>query len=86
MSWPCGGKQVRITLGRDGSNLDRNLRTADTFFAWYIDDRETFAEDAPNVRWVIAHGAGVSLSLPFIPSMAETLEFCITTGYPFRHA
>ena len=27
-----------------------------------------------------------SLSLPFIPSMAETLEFCITTGYPFRHA
>ena len=27
-----------------------------------------------------------SLSLPFIPSIAETLEFCITTGYPFRHA
>ena len=26
------------------------------------------------------------LSLPFIPSVAETLEFCITTGYPFRHA
>ena len=25
-------------------------------------------------------------SLPFIPSIAETLEFCITTGYPFRHA
>ena len=28
----------------------------------------------------------VRLSLPFIPSIAETLEFCITTGYPFRHA
>ena len=27
-----------------------------------------------------------ALSLPFIPSIAETLEFCITTGYPFRHA
>ena len=26
------------------------------------------------------------LSLPFIPSIAEALEFCITTGYPFRHA
>ena len=26
------------------------------------------------------------LSLPFIPSIAETLEFCIATGYPFRHA
>ena len=29
---------------------------------------------------------GTNLSLPFIPSIAETLEFCITTGYPFRHA
>ena len=28
----------------------------------------------------------LALSLPFIPSIAETLEFCITTGYPFRHA
>ena len=26
------------------------------------------------------------VSLPFNPSIAETLEFCITTGYPFRHA
>ena len=26
------------------------------------------------------------LSLPFIPSIAETMEFCITTGYRFRHA
>ena len=26
------------------------------------------------------------LSLPFIPSIAETLEFCITTAYPFGHA
>ena len=26
------------------------------------------------------------VSLPFIPSIAETLEFCITTGYRFRHA
>ena len=30
--------------------------------------------------------SGRRLSLPFIPSIAETLEFCITTGYPFRHA
>ena len=28
----------------------------------------------------------IGLSLPFIPSIAETLEFCITTGYPLRHA
>ena len=30
--------------------------------------------------------AELRVSLPFIPSIAETLEFCITTGYPFRHA
>ena len=34
------------------------------FFTWYVNDRETFAEDAPNVRWVIAHGAGVSHLMP----------------------
>ena len=28
----------------------------------------------------------VCLSLPFIPSAAETLEFCITLGHPFRQA
>ena len=33
-----------------------------------------------------AAGTRGTLSLPFIPSIAETLEFCITTGYPFRHA
>ena len=27
---------------------------------------------------------GIYLSLPFIPSAAETLEFCITLGHPFR--
>ena len=26
------------------------------------------------------------LSLPFIPSAAETLEYCLRTGYPYRHA
>ena len=31
-------------------------------------------------------GASRVLSLPFIPSIAETLEFCIITGYSFGHA
>ena len=34
----------------------------------------------------VKQGRRYRLSLPFIPSVAETLEFCITTGYPFRHA
>ena len=37
-------------------------------------------------RKLVAEIASQLLSLPFIPSIAETLEFCITTGYPFRHA
>ena len=41
-------------------------------------------------RWFLKFGAPIArnlrLSLPFIPSIAETLEFCITTGYLFRHA
>ena len=42
---------------------------------------------ADRVFWVILSCLWPGwLSLPFIPSIAETLEFCITTGYPFRHA
>ena len=41
-----------------------------------INQAQDFPEQVPRHR----------LSLPFIPSIAETLEFCITTGYPFRHA
>ena len=36
-----------------------------------------------NAQWIVEKNG---LSLPFIPSIAETLEYCITTGYPFRHA
>ncbi len=35
---------------------------------------------------IVVRHRRLTLSLPFIPSIAETLEFCITTGYPFRHA
>jgi len=56
--------QLRITTGLDGKNLKKNLRTADVFFTWHVNNRETFVEDAPNVRWVIAHGAGVSHLMP----------------------
>ena len=37
-------------------------------------------------RLALDPGVVMSLSLPFIPSIAGTLEFYITTGYPFRHA
>ena len=56
-----------------------------------LDDRfASVFEYLPQLRERLQQRAGTlssgELSLPFIPSMAETLEFCITTGYPFRHA
>ena len=45
-------------------------------------DASTKVKDEIARAWADAQ----DLSLPFIPSIAETLEFCITTGYPFRHA
>ena len=38
----------------------------------------------PTYKQVSSGGTG--LSLPFISSAVETLEFCIPTGYLFRHA
>ena len=38
------------------------------------------------VAYAVEYPAHGEVSLPFIPSIAETLEYCITTGYPFRHA
>ena len=46
----------------------------------------TMAWVAQQIREAFPWGTAPRLSLPFIPSIAETLEFCITTGYPFRHA
>ena len=46
--------------------------------------RLTISSDQRPIRFSAPSSLG--LSLPFIPSIAETLEFYITTGYPFRHA
>ena len=75
----------------------RRLWVSDSQNSATIEDRQTGCR----VRCIgsdprRAHGLAPTLmlcdepaqwvSLPFIPSIAETLEFCITTGYPFRHA
>ena len=44
------------------------------------------AVSAARLSSIVSNSVSNRLSLPFIPSIAETLEFCITTGYPFRHA
>ena len=61
---PNMARQVHITTGREGRTLAKNLKTADVLFTWHINDRDKFAEVAPNVRWVAIHGAGVSHLMP----------------------
>ncbi|HKF71321.1 MAG TPA: D-2-hydroxyacid dehydrogenase [Stellaceae bacterium] len=55
--------RLRITIGYDGDILERQLATTDVLFAWRF-DRENLAERAPRLRWVHAHGAGVSHLMP----------------------
>ena len=56
-------KQVRVTIGYDGSDLDSQLKTADVLFGWNL-DRENLSQRAPRLRWIHAHGAGVNHLMP----------------------
>jgi phosphoglycerate dehydrogenase-like enzyme len=55
--------KLKITIGYDGDSIERRIATADALFAWQI-DRENLADRAPRLRWVHAHGAGVSHLMP----------------------
>jgi len=55
--------KLEITIGRDGDRFERAIRTADALFAWDF-DRKDLARRAPRLRWVHAHGAGVSHLMP----------------------
>jgi phosphoglycerate dehydrogenase-like enzyme len=55
--------KLKITVGYDGDVIERALPTADVVFAWNF-DRKNLAERAPRLRWVHAHGAGVSHLMP----------------------
>jgi phosphoglycerate dehydrogenase-like enzyme len=55
--------RLRITIGHDGDIIEREIATADAIFAWNF-DRRNLAERAPRLRWVHAHGAGVSHLMP----------------------
>lgn len=54
---------LHVTIGYDGDILDQALKTADAVFAWNF-DRSDLASRAPKLRWVHAHGAGVSHLMP----------------------
>ena len=55
--------KLELTIGYDGDIIDREIATADALFAWEF-DRENLAERAPRLRWIHAHGAGVSHLMP----------------------
>ena len=55
--------KARVSIGYGGDILDRELATADAVFCWDF-DRHDLRRRAPNLRWVHAHGAGVSHMMP----------------------
>lgn len=55
--------KLRITFGHDGNIFGKAIATADMLFGWKFDHRN-LAERAPNLRWIAAHGAGVSHLMP----------------------
>ena len=55
--------RLRVSVGYDGDNFERAIRTAEILFAWDF-DRENLAQRAPRLRWVHAHGAGVYHLMP----------------------
>lgn len=56
--------QLRITIGTDGADFAAAMRTADILFGWQF-DRDLIARgEAPLLRWVHAHGAGINHLLP----------------------
>jgi glyoxylate/hydroxypyruvate reductase len=55
--------KLKITIGHDGDSFENAVATADALFAWQF-NRENLAERAPRLRWIHAHGAGVSHLMP----------------------
>jgi phosphoglycerate dehydrogenase-like enzyme len=60
---PDVAAKLKVSIGYDGDILEKQLKTADVVFAWSF-DRNNLAARAPKLRWVHAHGAGVSHLMP----------------------
>ena len=56
--------KVRVTIAYDGERFAEHIRTAHALFAWDVSERALLREGAPNLRFVHAHGAGVSHLMP----------------------
>ena len=56
--------QVRVSIGYDGDRFAEHISTAHALFAWDVSDRALVRGGAPNLRFIHAHGAGVSHMMP----------------------
>lgn len=62
-AYPEVAAKLKVSVGYDGDILEKELKTADVVFAWSF-NRDNLAARAPKLRWVHAHGAGVSHLMP----------------------
>lgn len=55
---------LRITIGTDGATYAQEMNSADILFGWQFDRSLIARGEAPKLRWVHAHGAGINHLLP----------------------
>ncbi|MFK8251879.1 D-2-hydroxyacid dehydrogenase [Ancylobacter terrae] len=56
--------RIRVTIGADGADFAAQMASADILFGWEFDLALIARGEAPKLRWVHAHGAGINHLLP----------------------
>ena len=60
--YPDVAKRLKVTVGYDRDIFHKQIETAEAVFGWDFDRAAVKA--APNLKWVSAHGAGVTHLMP----------------------
>lgn len=61
---PGLAERLRVTIGADGADFAAQMVSADILFGWEFDRLLIARGEAPKLRWVHAHGAGINHLLP----------------------
>lgn len=56
--------RLHVTIGADGATFADEMKTAEVLFGWQFDRALIARGEAPKLRWVHAHGAGINHLLP----------------------
>ena len=62
--YPRLAGKVEVTIAYDGDRFAEHIATAHALFAWDAHERPLIRSSAPNLRFIHAHGAGVSHLMP----------------------